>query len=271
MRKLISLLLVVIMLMTFCACGKKKSEEKLLSDSLSVKLENVWTTFLEAEGAMQSAVIWACDYAVAYCDNPCRDNYIRAIAAATAASEFTEKLILGECILTDEDYADFLECGYDLSYIASDYSSFAENARVNALFCRTMALDLLTEAFWEYGIEYVKKNAEVHKNIAKLQIDIAANRTNEVMLLSGKDSYSKELYERAPAVINSETPFINQQSKVDETNDRYLDEYEAQLDFFSELESIQLANTAVFERRYKTEITARFLQRVLSGMRFTPY
>lgn len=247
MKKLFSLLLVIVMLVCFSACGKEK-EEKALSDRLSLKVENVWSTYLEAENAVQSAVIWACDYVLSYCDAPCRENYVRAVAATSAAAEAVEKLTLGECILTDEDYAEFLEYGYDLSYIASDYSSFKTNAESTALACRTMALDLMTDSYWQYGIEYMKRNAEVRKDIALIQIKINANKTNEILLLSGRDNYTDELYGRAPTIINSQVSFLKQQEQVDELSDRYLDEYSAAINGFSELESIQNANYYVLEK-----------------------
>ncbi len=245
-------MLAAVMLVCLSACGAEKTDEKPLSETLSIKLENVWTTYLEAENARQETLMWAYGYVIAYCDVPCRDNFVRAVAATSAAAETLEKLHLGECILTDEDYAEMLSCGSDLSYISSDYSAFDENVRVSAISCRAMALDLMTESFWEYGCEYMKRNAEVKMQVAEAQINIDANKTNEIMLLTGRTAYTDELYEKAPAIIKKDTPFIKDFSAVDEKSDTFLEEYERVTGQFSELESIQNANIAVFEDAVNT-------------------
>ena len=252
MKKIVSLLLAAVMLITLSACSNKKSDEKPLPEDLSIKLENVWMTYLETESKLQGAVLWAYDFVTDYCEEPCRDNYARAVAATSAAADYIDTLTLGECLLTDSDYSELRNLGYDMSYISSDYSAFASDAETAALACRTMALDLMTESYWYYGIEYMKKNAQVHREIAEAQINIAAGKTNEIMLLAGKDGYTDAVYEKASSVIKRDTRFVTDFRKLDEESDRYLDAYEAAINRFSELESIQNANIYFFENAIKS-------------------
>lgn len=247
MKKIIASVLIIIMLFFCCSCGKKQNVSPV--DELTVqKTLDCWQQYLQTNEVLNCSVVWAMDYIIDYCDNPGLITYRRALAAAESAYATLSQLKAEKCSLDSSDFEALSACGEDLSFITAEIEAVTESIRSNGLIVGDILNSLLMDAFWNYGIDYIRQQAQYRKQAAQQNITYLQLESNYLCLSLGYDDYPKSFTENCEALFGDDVTFSEDIESVEDEIFKCLDEIDKQYYEGGKIESLLEDNQRIFDK-----------------------
>lgn len=272
MKKVLSVLISVFMLLSFSSC--KPNRGISASSVLAEKIISGWGNVLEVIGEKQAGTVWAMEYVKEYCSSPDIKGFKNAIIAYSVLLSSSDALLEKAetpMELTEEDYLTALENEIDISYLEGSVSGIAESVLNEKMYRETFMNALYMDSFWSSGIEYLLASAELRIEEAELDFSYYRLMTNYILLGLGMKDFPEEYIEKSHGIINKETVFIRDKEDVESETDLCLDKLEAHLSKYARIESIGEANYTVFsEATEMGDWSELYSETVSWGGNYTP-
>lgn len=258
MKRVLCLLMLMVMLLTMSAPAEESRDETLISEWMNCLYDYEWIFTME---------LWALGYAQDFCSDSSWENLMKARAAVDAVIQ--ELSLMEEPVpsLTSKDYLQMLEDDVDLSFIQTEYASFAQ-ARDDTLLQYVYLQDqLLNGVYWTYDIGHLKEWVASKQTLLAWERQYYADITNAVVNAlqndEMRDSVIDFYQENCPVIFEGYSGWQSEKELVEDQVTAALEGYEEAIGAYNKLLSIAEENlntyfhalesgdlTILFENRY---------------------
>ena len=270
MKKIFCILISAALLFSFAGCGKQpapdenKTEKAVASDKAEPENANItdisaknafmenWLKYLDFNEKKFSSIIWGAEYIKQFCKNPDVAGYRRAVSAAETVGATLKVLEAPVFSISENDYNTILEINHDLSFVEAEISAIKADTDSDLALWESLSHDILTEAFWSYGTEYLDKTADILLLQAEANTDYLRYTTNYLYLVLGYNKYPADVTKNYPTVFRSGNDFISDETEINKKSSASLDMLEKVNSDHSEIESIQKANISILSEAVST-------------------
>ena len=247
MKRIVSSVLILVMILTCCSCGKKQDVSPVPEHTVQKTLD-CWQQYLQTSEIMNCTVIWAMDYIIDYCDNPELITYRRALAATESAYATLSQLKAEKCTLDSSDFEALSACGEDISFITAEIEATNESIESNSVIVNGLLNSLLMDAFWSYGIDYIRQQAQYRKQAAQYNITYLQLESNYLCLALGCNDYPESFMESCEALFSEDVDYSDDIGFVEDEIFKCLDEIDKLYYEGGKITALQEDNQRIFDK-----------------------
>lgn len=259
MKRYLAAIMALLLLLVGCSQNNKPNETsepeetqppvvELDETAVSAVLAE-WEKLIEVANLKGEIELWALDYIEQYCEDPTVANMQSALAAAEAAIASLQMIEMPDCSLDAATLSTLAAGGADMSFVPIEYNNMKDSLVTDIEVWQSILGSILTDSFWQYGIEYLDGWASVRRDSTELSCLFAAEMSNAVLLSFGmdenSDTYAKWT-ESAPVLLGGEYKWNSDQSALTEEMSATLDKLEEKIVESSTVTSVLSANYAMF-------------------------
>lgn len=164
-----------------------------------------WFDYLYVNEYLHGDMFWAITYIEQFFDNPTWDNLQIARTALITAEKYIEARNIDEPLMSNEDYIQMLQAGYDVAVVEVSGESYAQYKQKVLTDCIVLKNGLYDEIFWEVTFEDFQASVELLKEYYCKQIQYL-NTTTEYLLLNLNDSAWTDKFH---AFVEENCPTLN--------------------------------------------------------------
>lgn len=214
-----------------------------------------WGNYLDAAQVKAQAESWGLGYLKSYCKDPSAARLQCAISAAETVVATLSEIKLSECDLSAETLTSLADSGVDMSFVPLEYDILERTIEEGEKAWDSMLHSLLTESFWEYGIEYIEGWTDLRLETLAIYNSYSGKMTNAIAVSLG-ESREKSTWEswekKAPSLLGEGFEWADDEGLIAAELSGFLDRLEELTVESAKLNGVLSANYGMFEKAYNT-------------------
>lgn len=268
-KRVLIILLTVLLVLTSCSQAvvddpadtketgetSVKTEFAPLDTKAVVEVCVAWGNYLDAAQVKAQAELWGLGYLKSYCENPSAAQLQCAISAAETVVATLSEIKLSECDLSAETLASLTDSGVDMSFVPLEYDILERTIEEGEKAWDSMLHSLLTESFWEYGIEYIEGWTDHRIETVSVYNSYSGKMTNAIAISLGETrekSTWKSWEKKAPDLFGEGFTWTDDEDLIASELSGFLDRLEELTVESAKLNGVLSANYGMFETAYNT-------------------
>ncbi|MBE6617947.1 MAG: hypothetical protein E7627_08430 [Ruminococcaceae bacterium] len=215
-----------------------------------------WEDYLYAAQIKALTEEWGLEYIKAYCEEPSVVGLQRAISAAETVVATLSEIKLPGSDLSSETLSSLADSGVDMSFVPLEFDVLKRAIEEGENAWDSILHSILTESFWEYGIEYIEGWANVRLETESVYNLYRGKMTNAIALSLGesKDDPTWAAWtKKAPILLGESFTWTDDENVLTDELSVLLDRLEGLTVKAAELNGVLSANYGMFDAAIKSE------------------